>query len=166
MEDSSSRFKKTKSMSIDYLSTSSAPTSPTKSSKSSTEKKLSISLPPAPNPELEPAAFLRSIYAVRQRCQLVMEKARKNELIHFDVDTSKFQETARYVVSIIKVCQVSHIFGWVRKLMGGYSETLDQTIQRYHPTAAGSTLISAVFLEYIFCCNNGSRLVLQSRHGG
>lgn len=58
---------------------------------------------PPPDPNLDPAAYLRSIHAVRQRCGLVMEKAKQNQLNHFDVDMSKFQTTAQYIVSIIKV---------------------------------------------------------------
>lgn len=60
-------------------------------------------MPPAPDPALDPAAYLRSIYAVRERTQLVYEKAKANQLRHFNVDMSKFPETAAYVVSIIKV---------------------------------------------------------------
>lgn len=62
-----------------------------------------IPLPRAPDPNVDPAAYLRSIYAVRERCQLVMEKARRNQLRHFHVDMSKFNDTAKFVVSIIKV---------------------------------------------------------------
>lgn len=62
-----------------------------------------ISLPRAPDPNLDPAGYLRSIYAVRERSHLVLEKAKKNQLRHFNVDMSKFQDTANYVVSIIKV---------------------------------------------------------------
>lgn len=62
---------------------------------------LSISKPP--DPALDPAAYLRSIHAVRERCHIVLEKAKKNELAHFDVDMSKFVPTASYIVSIIKV---------------------------------------------------------------
>jgi hypothetical protein len=40
---------------------------------------------------------------VRERSHLVLEKAKKNQLRHFNVDMSKFQDTANYVVSIIKV---------------------------------------------------------------
>jgi hypothetical protein len=63
-----------------------------------------IPLPKAPDPNVDPAAYLRSIYAVRDRSRLVLEKAKRNQLRHFDVDMTKFSETARYVVSIIKVC--------------------------------------------------------------
>lgn len=63
-----------------------------------------IPLPKAPDPNLDPAGYLRSIYAVRERSRLVMEKAKRNQLRHFHVDESKFEDTARFVVSIIKVC--------------------------------------------------------------
>lgn len=56
-----------------------------------------------PDPALDPAAYLRSIHAVRERCSIVTEKAKKNELSHFDVDMTKFDATASYIVSIIKV---------------------------------------------------------------
>lgn len=56
-----------------------------------------------PDPSLDPAAYLRSIHAVRERSRIVLEKARRNQLNHFDVDMSKFEATASYVVSIIKV---------------------------------------------------------------
>ncbi|KXG50110.1 Protein of unknown function DUF1688 [Penicillium griseofulvum] len=55
-----------------------------------------------PDPALDPAAYLRSIHAVRERSNIVLEKAKRNELSHFDVDMSKFEATASYVVSIIK----------------------------------------------------------------
>lgn len=62
-----------------------------------------IPLPKAPDPNVDPAGYLRSIYAVRERCKLVLEKAKRNQLRHFNVDMSKFSNTAQYVVSIIKV---------------------------------------------------------------
>ncbi|KAJ5164978.1 uncharacterized protein N7500_006808 [Penicillium coprophilum] len=55
-----------------------------------------------PDPALDPAAYLRSIHAVRERSNIVLEKAKKNQLNHFDVDMSKFEATASYIVSIIK----------------------------------------------------------------
>ncbi|KAK4501756.1 hypothetical protein PRZ48_007565 [Zasmidium cellare] len=61
-----------------------------------------IPLPKAPDPNIDPAAYLRSIYAVRERSKLVLEKAKRNQLRHFNVDMSKFSDTAQYVVSIIK----------------------------------------------------------------
>jgi hypothetical protein len=62
-----------------------------------------IPIPHAPDPAIDPAAYLRSIQAVRERTKLVYERAKLNELNHFDVDLSKFNDTAAYVVSIIKV---------------------------------------------------------------
>lgn len=64
---------------------------------------LDVSLPAPPDPALDPAAYLRSIFAVRARCGLVYQRAKRNQLVHFDVDGSKFGETANYLVSIIKV---------------------------------------------------------------
>ena len=57
----------------------------------------------APDPKSKPAAYLRSIHAVRPRARLVFEKVKSNSLEHFDVDLSKFSDVADYVVSIIKV---------------------------------------------------------------
>ncbi len=62
-----------------------------------------VPLPKAPDPTQDPAGYLRSIYAVRERTRLVFEKAKTNELKHFNVDMSKFGDTAKFVVSIIKV---------------------------------------------------------------
>jgi hypothetical protein len=59
-------------------------------------------MPRPPDPNVDPAAYLRSIYAVRERTKLVSEKAKRNQLKHFDVDMTKFGETAAYMVSIIK----------------------------------------------------------------
>ncbi|KAI4159583.1 MAG: hypothetical protein LQ342_006493 [Letrouitia transgressa] len=62
----------------------------------------SISLPSAPDPNVDPAAYLSSVYAVRERSKLIYAQAQKNQLNHFEVDPSKWEETAAYVVSIIK----------------------------------------------------------------
>lgn len=68
-----------------------------------------IPLPKAPDPNLDPAGYLRSIYAVRERSNLVMDKAKRNHLRHFTVDPSKFEDTAKFVVSIIKVQSLPHL---------------------------------------------------------
>ncbi|KAL8727546.1 MAG: hypothetical protein Q9166_005951 [cf. Caloplaca sp. 2 TL-2023] len=82
------------------------PTPPSKNmngfSSSPSPSTAEIALPPAPDPAVDPAAYLRSIHAVRDRSRLVHEKAKRNQLNHFDVDPSKFGETAAYIVSIIK----------------------------------------------------------------
>jgi hypothetical protein len=62
-----------------------------------------VPLPRAPDPALNPAAYLRSIYAVRERSKYVFELAKRNKSKHFDVDMTKFADTARFVVSIINV---------------------------------------------------------------
>ena len=62
-----------------------------------------VTLPRPPDPSLDPATYLRSIYAVRERTKLMFELAKKDRLAHFKVDMRKYEETAAYVVSIIKV---------------------------------------------------------------
>ena len=62
-----------------------------------------IPMPRPPDPSVDPTAYLRSIHAVRERTRPVVEKAKRNQLKHFDVDMTKFGETAGYTVSIIKV---------------------------------------------------------------
>ncbi|KAL1991912.1 hypothetical protein VTN49DRAFT_5220 [Thermomyces lanuginosus] len=61
-----------------------------------------VPVPNPPDPNLDPAGYLRSIHAVRERSRIVLEKAKQNRLNHFDVDMTKFHATASYVVSIIK----------------------------------------------------------------
>lgn len=61
-----------------------------------------VDIPSAPDPSVKPGAYLRSIHSVRERSRMVLMRAKSNSLNHFDVDMSKFQETADYVVSIIK----------------------------------------------------------------
>lgn len=60
-------------------------------------------MPKAPDPLVDPAAYLRSIGSVRARCSVLLEKALDNDLNHFDVDMSKFDDSVAFVVSIIKV---------------------------------------------------------------
>lgn len=62
-----------------------------------------VDMPKPPDPSVDPAGYLRSIGAVRERSALVMKKARRNQLQHFDVDMAKFEDTTKFVVSIIKV---------------------------------------------------------------
>ena len=61
-----------------------------------------VDIPEPPDPSKKPAQYLRSIHAVRERSRVVLQKAKANQLNHFDVDISKFSDTAEYVVSIIK----------------------------------------------------------------
>lgn len=62
-----------------------------------------IDLPKPPDPELDPAGYLRSLGSVRDRSRVIATKAVKNELNHFDVDMQKFPEVVSFVASIIKV---------------------------------------------------------------
>jgi hypothetical protein len=62
-----------------------------------------VALPKSPDPQVDPAGYLRSIGSVRERCAIVHEKAKRNQLNHFEVDMTKFKDTTKFVVSIIKV---------------------------------------------------------------
>ena len=62
-----------------------------------------VDLPKPPDPHLDPAAYLRSLGAVRERSKIVTEKALRNKLSHFDVDISKFPDVVSFVCGIIKV---------------------------------------------------------------
>lgn len=70
-----------------------------------------IPLPRAPDPTLDPAGYLRSISAVRDRTAFIAARARRNDLLHFDVDMAKFGDTVNFVVAIIKV-GVSPVSSW------------------------------------------------------
>jgi hypothetical protein len=62
-----------------------------------------IDLPRPPDPQLDPAGYLRSLGAVRERSKIVTDKALRNELKHFDVDMGKFPDVVTFVTGIIKV---------------------------------------------------------------
>jgi hypothetical protein len=62
-----------------------------------------IAMPRPPDPQLDPAGYLRSLGAVRERCRIVTAKACKNELHHFDVDMKKFPDVVSFVANVIKV---------------------------------------------------------------
>ncbi len=64
---------------------------------------LNVSLQGPPDPSLDPAAYLRSIYAVRQRSRFIIVNAKRNQLAHFDVDPAKWKDNVDYVTRIIKV---------------------------------------------------------------
>ncbi len=68
-----------------------------------------VSLPKPPDPNVDPAAYLRSIYSIRERTKIIFEKAKKNQLTHFNVDMEMFTKTAEYTVSIIKVRRCMHM---------------------------------------------------------
>lgn len=68
-----------------------------------------------------------------------MEEAKVNALHHFDVDMSKFKDTAGYVVSIIKVSDDGR-FALRSLALTACSEILQVTTLPYHLMAGGSTL--------------------------
>ncbi len=68
-----------------------------------------IDLPKPPDPALDPAGYLRCLGAVRERCSIVTERAFRNDLAHFDVDMSKFDDVVTFVSQIIKVCLAAKI---------------------------------------------------------
>ncbi|KAK0629551.1 hypothetical protein B0T17DRAFT_488122 [Bombardia bombarda] len=61
-----------------------------------------IDIPRAPDPQLDPVGYLRSLGAVRDRAKIVTDKALQNNLRHFDVDMSKFSDVVTFVANIIK----------------------------------------------------------------
>ncbi|OAA65915.1 hypothetical protein SPI_02702 [Niveomyces insectorum RCEF 264] len=61
-----------------------------------------VDLPRPPDPALDPAGYLRSLPAVRERSRIVSDRALRNDLAHFDVDMSKFADVVRFVSQIIK----------------------------------------------------------------
>ncbi|OAA72326.1 hypothetical protein ISF_01399 [Cordyceps fumosorosea ARSEF 2679] len=71
-----------------------SPLSPTKLPK--------MDLPRPPDPQLDPAGYLRSLGAVRERTKLVFDKLMANRLQHFDVDMAKFPDVVAFVSGLIK----------------------------------------------------------------
>ena len=76
---------------------------------------------------------------MRARCQLIYQRAKKNQLAHFDVDSTKFGETAKYLVSMIKVAQnpPPTLPSFTNRRLN--RETTPQTIPKYLLMAGGNT---------------------------
>lgn len=129
---------------------------------------LPISKPP--DPALDPAAYLRSIHAVRERAALVLGRARCNRLNHFDVDMSKFKATASYVVSIIKVNMApsdpsrSELSKPISDPYIIKSATMRPIMRVFRLTVAGNISTLAVGPELISSSNHGLA-VLTCRSG-
>jgi hypothetical protein len=70
-----------------------------------------VDMPRPPDPQLDPAGYLRSLNAVRERSKLVTDKALRNDLKHFDVDMGKFPDVVTFVSQIIKV-SIAPSFGY------------------------------------------------------
>ena len=62
-----------------------------------------VDLPRPPDPQLDPTGYLRSLGAVRERSKIIFEKAKRNELNHFEVDLSKLPSVVSFVSRLIKV---------------------------------------------------------------
>lgn len=62
-----------------------------------------VDLPRPPDPQLDPVGYLRSLGAVRERSKIVLDKAKRNELNHFDVDLTKMSDVVAFVSKLIKV---------------------------------------------------------------
>ena len=112
-----------------------------------------VAMPKPPDPNVDPAAYLRSIFAVRERTKFIKDKAERNKLNHFDVDMSKWGETAQYVVSIIKVQSLRlrcvEMANYYRR------ETSHRTTIPYHLMDDGNTLKPVDGLEWINCWPRG-----------
>ncbi|KOS17085.1 Uracil catabolism protein 4 [Escovopsis weberi] len=61
-----------------------------------------IDLPRPPDPQLDPAGYLRSLCAVRERCKIILDRAMRNQLNHFDVDMAKMADVSLFVSGLIK----------------------------------------------------------------
>ncbi|KZZ97437.1 hypothetical protein AAL_03401 [Moelleriella libera RCEF 2490] len=61
-----------------------------------------VDLPRPPDPQLDPVGYLRSLGAVRERSKIVLDKAKRNELNHFDVDLTKMSDVVAFVSKLIK----------------------------------------------------------------
>lgn len=61
-----------------------------------------VDLPRPPDPQLDPVGYLRSLGAVRERCSIILDKATRNELNHFDVDLDKLPDVVNFVAGLIK----------------------------------------------------------------
>lgn len=59
-----------------------------------------VRLPPKPNADADPVAYLKSLYAVRERSNAVF--ARRKELKHFSYNEMALQNVVRFVLSILK----------------------------------------------------------------
>lgn len=69
---------------------------------SATHTMSKVDIPKPPDPQLDPAGYLRSLSAVRARSKLVTDRALRNDLRHFDVDMRKFDDVVTFVANIIK----------------------------------------------------------------
>lgn len=71
-------------------------------------------LPRPPDPSLDPAGYLRSLVAVRERSRIIYDCAMRNNLTHFDVDFDKMSDVVSFVTRLIRVRIVSHAYSLVQ----------------------------------------------------
>ncbi len=83
-----------------------------------------IDMPKPPDPQLDPAGYLRSLPSIRERAQVVTNKAYRNELLHFDVDMQKFGDVVTFVANIIKVGRRTNGAFWFGVLTACIAERL------------------------------------------
>lgn len=102
-----------------------------------------IDMPRPPDPQLDPAGYLRSLGAVRDRSSILMTKAAKNSLKHFDVDFTKLPDVVAFVSGLIRVNKLSRFSNAVHKLTNwpSHSVTTTRPSPQFLPTA--DTSISA-----------------------
>lgn len=109
-----------------------------------------VDLPRPPDPQLDPAGYLRSLPAVRERSKIVTDKALQNQLTHFNVDMSKFPDVVSFVAQIIKVrsSQSSRQrFPCDLVLTSADSGTTMLPSTAFPATAGTSTSVSAAVIE-------------------
>lgn len=73
---------------------------------------------------------------MRERCAAVLKQAKANQLNHFEVDMSKFEDTTKFVVSIIKVRRIVGVEG--RVILTLLSATSPRITGASHLTADGN----------------------------
>lgn len=98
--------------------------------------------------------YLKSLQAVRERAQLVLQAASRDELSHFHYDAAKMSTVVEFVTGIITVCPDGESTDqW---LMTRRSETLARTsLTEFLLTADGNTLILETSLGSTNSLRNG-----------
>ncbi|PFH59431.1 hypothetical protein XA68_12408 [Ophiocordyceps unilateralis] len=99
---SNTSFTSAKSPAVVHRASAGSITPVTPMSPMSPVKLPKVDLPRPPDPQLDPAGYLRSLGAVRERSSLVMKRALRNDLDHFNVDLSKLPDVVAFVSRLIK----------------------------------------------------------------
>lgn len=87
-----------------------------------------VDLPRPPDPQLDPAGYLRCLPAVRERSKIVFDRALRDDLNHFDVDMTKMADVVSFVSGLIKVrsrsrvpCAAAWAWAWAAPRAGTQS---------------------------------------------